>query len=279
MIVGNLKEKLRKCVRANGEEPSAAKSKGKIVEKLQEWNRCFISTITRLHEQSLELLNSYFDEEITGENAEKIISNTVFTDNIRLKQVKQYGSMQKITDEMMKNMINIFRRDNDLICDSHRNRNESGDHYVSRKGSIFLYKCIGDTLIIQGNTSKVYLVEDFGTHTVLFLIDFDEKKIFFLDPKLDRDNISEEYNTYLANIKQQINSATLRSSFDSSAFKVEIYPDQYFKFDESDLDCQIQVLTMIYFLEREVPIWYNDSIISAMKYNFCSWLLTGMLPF
>ena len=115
-------------------------------------------------------------------------------------------------------------------------------------------------------------------YSVLFCIDLARKKIFFLDPKMDRSNISEEFKAFLSTTKEKIH-LFFQNAFDSSEFLLESYPDQYYKEDVSDFDCQVQVLTMIYFIEREVPIWYNDSLIKDIKLNFCAWLLKGSLPF
>ena len=128
--------------------------------------------------------------------------------------------------------------------------------------------------------SKIYFIEKYKeNHTVLFVVNFDEKKIYCLDPKMDRNNISEDFTAYLTTMKEKINHFTSRSLFNSSDFSVDKYPDQYYQRDESDLDCQVQVLTCIYFIEREVPIWYNNSILMNMKIKFCSWALKGTLPF
>jgi hypothetical protein len=115
-------------------------------------------------------------------------------------------------------------------------------------------------------------------HSVLFCIDLARKKIFFLDSKMDRSNISEDFKAFLSTIIEKIH-LFFQNAFDLSEVSLESYPDHYYKEDESDFDCQIQVLTMIYFIEREVPIWYNDSLIKDMKLNFCAWLLKGYLPF
>jgi hypothetical protein len=143
--------------------------------------------------------------------------------------------------------------------------------------------------VIEPTSNRLYFIKKFQNHSVLFWIDFFEKKVFFIDPKqVDRAIMSEPLIEFFTEIKAKIRELFVGDDpnnpvfqFGDEEFNIEIYPYQYYQPDESNYQTDFLIIIILYFLEVGLPIWFNVSNETKvqMKVNFSYWLLTGYLPF
>jgi hypothetical protein len=62
-------------------------------------------------------------------------------------------------------------------------------------------------------------------------------------------------------------------------YSVELFPSQYFCQHDETLPTDLEILLILYFLEADVPIWYDNAILSQIKVSFLSYLLSGSIPY
>jgi hypothetical protein len=205
-----------------------------------------------------------------------------------------------ISSSMLKNFLFLFNKRSATICNSHKDVNERKERYTAKKGSkIFsklskmkselnhLFKNVNG--VIEPTSNRLYFIKKFQNHSVLFWIDFFEKKVFFIDPKqVDRAIMSEPLIEFFTEIKAKIRELFVGDDpnnpvfqFGDEEFNIEIYPYQYYQPDESNYQTDFLIIIILYFLEVGLPIWFNVSNETKvqMKVNFSYWLLTGYLPF
>ena len=129
--------------------------------------------------------------------------------------------------------------------------------------------------------NRLYFLKKFENNHVLFLIDFFEKKIFFIDPKQsDRKVVPAPLLDFFNQTREEIRNVFLSANIDMNEIAVEIYPHQYYNYDESNLSSDLYIILILYFLETDVPIWFTSKMLKeTLKINFAYWLLTGCLPF
>lgn len=198
-----------------------------------------------------------------------------------------------ISIELMKYFLSLFNSRSKKICLCHKEVNERKDNYEKLKGSVCFAGSddmirelcnlfSGDQPVYNG----LYFLKKFNNNHVLFFVDFFESKIFYIDPKQsDRALVPENLQDFFNQTKEEIINACLSArpnqiNYNFNQFNVEIYPHQYYDYDESDLSSDFYIILVIYFLETGVPIWFTNKILKeTMKTNFSYWLLTGKLPF
>jgi hypothetical protein len=198
-----------------------------------------------------------------------------------------------ISIEMMKCFLSLFNSRSKRICSCHKEVNERKDNYQKLNGSV----CFAgsDDMITELSSlfsggqpvhNRLYFLKKFNSNHVLFLVNFFEGKIFYIDPKQsDRALVPENLQDFFNQTKEEITSACLSAhpsqvSYSFSQLSVEIYPHQYYDYDESDLSSYFYTILVVYFLETGVPIWFTNKVLKeTMKTNFSYWLLTGNLPF
>ena len=204
-----------------------------------------------------------------------------------------YGKIETIVcPKMLESFLFLFNSRSDQICSAHKDLNENKDNYEPRKGSKFFIEFENlknelDTLfeindnINEPKFNRLYFFKKFNGKTVLTWIDFFEKKIYFIDPKQSlRNLVSNELNEFLNQTKVEIKELSNIIDFNYDEFVSLVYPFQYYQPDESDFQTELYLITIIYFLEARVPIWFTTKIVKeVIKVNFAYWLLTGTLQF
>ena len=204
-----------------------------------------------------------------------------------------YGKIPEIINpKMLEFFLFLFNSRSDQICSTHKDVNENKDNYEPRKGSKFFMefenlKYEHHTLFEINNNineprfNRLYFFKNFNGHTVLNWIDFFEKRIYFIDPKeCSRNLVSNELSEFLNQTKIEIKELSNITDFNYDEFETLVYPFQYYQPDESDFQTELYLITIIYFLEARVPIWFTSKIVKEiMKVNFAYWLLSGTLQF
>ena len=192
-----------------------------------------------------------------------------------------------ISKELMKCFLSLFNSRSERICLFHKEVNERKDTYVKLKGS----KCFASaddmtraSNLFQDNQpiyNRLYFLKKFNNNNVLFFIDFFEKKIFYIDPKQsDRTIVPENLQDFFDQTKEEISNVFLSAHLDVNEIDVEIYPHQYYPYNESNLYSDLYIILILYFLETDVPIWFTSKMLKeTMKINFAYWLLNRSLPF
>jgi hypothetical protein len=115
-------------------------------------------------------------------------------------------------------------------------------------------------------------------HQGLFFLDARAKQIYYIDPRVDREQPNED-ETYFNATKTSLSRFFGLKEFDMNAYSVELFPSQYFCQHDETLPTDLEILLILYFLEADVPIWYDNAILSQITLRFLSYLLRGSIPY
>jgi hypothetical protein len=106
-------------------------------------------------------------------------------------------------------------------------------------------------------------------------LDFDSKNIWLLDPLADRGTFGQERSTFLSNIKKELSLQYGENSFQD--WSSALYPHQYYAGLSDTSNIGVAIITMIYFVIMDSPIFFTPELLHLARENFCFWLMHGAL--
>jgi len=158
----------------------------------------------------------------------------------------------------------LFTKRDERICEAHAdvNSTRTRNPYVKRKGCLFFPPSFlrsisqinspeeADTLIKGSIDSyhRIYMIDLYEDHHVLFIIDTGAKKIYYIDPRLDRRNLDGDIQNYFSATKVSLSLFFGLKEFDLAPYTVELFPSQYYRRNEQNNPTDIEILTILYFL-------------------------------
>lgn len=122
------------------------------------------------------------------------------------------------------------------------------------------------------------MIDRHKEHLVLFFLDTRAKKLYYIDPRVDREQPNED-ETYFNVTKTSLSRFFGLKEFDMNPYSVELFPSQYFCQHNETFPTNLEILVILYLLEADIPIWYDNAILSQIKLSFLSYLLSGSIPY
>lgn len=109
----------------------------------------------------------------------------------------------------------------------------------------------------------------------LLVMDFSSKRIFYIDPSLDRNMLPDNHNQTRMNYSQHLN-AFARNNFVMAGangvdFRCELYPYQYYTHDQTGFDAGLYALFCIYFTVKDCPIYIREGDSQCLRRKLCWW--------
>jgi len=185
------------------------------------------------------------------------------------------------------------------ICSAHHDIHNNERHYIKRLPSLFfssnfLNSLMEDTLDVTEYfpTIQTHPITDYsrifctyqpvGSTKKLIVLDVKCEKIYLLDPLVSVINgdLSEVDRVLLDRCltKLRIRSEQLFCNFEN--WTTGLYPYQYYQglTEQFIYLVDTSIITMIYFLVNESPIFFTPELLNILRKNFCYWLMNEEYP-
>ena len=282
-------------------------TKEELVSKLINWNKSFLCTIFRnlLPEQS-DFVDSKFDLPILSEADEKMLVTTSrdSPDGIRVTR-KDFTSLKTLpTRPCFEAILDMFDFRDFRICSAYHDKYENTDGYSPRKRSKFLSFDFMESLMnaesadhfnIQSyfnnldndpisSYHRVYCLyedeQERGDISLLFL-DVNSKTIEMVNPRWGSNETIANHDLEVRIFEKFKSLAEkFRINFEHDGWKIRQYPLQFYDpiaFDRNT-GTGIYIVTILYFLCINCPVFFEKEQIDISLNNFCLWLLNQSLP-
>jgi hypothetical protein len=299
MNINSLQEKLRRAVSYNGLQASVTGTKESLKKRVQAFGTTFVSVLFRtlksnqqtLVDRTLQYipLAAHSDEvEWSVELSEhKVIE-------IKKSDMSSFKKRIRLSNQCLLAVLAMFQLRDKRIASAHADVNSQDRNYCPWKPSMFLGPTFLASLLEGGLVPEEYFpsnqlsfyhqifcVYEYLQHGLymLILIDSETKEIYLLDPLIeDRSHLSPDRAELLTRIKHKLTEKFIDIGLLDWPFG--IYPHQYYVglSDIPEEGVAIHILTMIYFVIMDAPIFINPDLIDNIRQNFCYWLMHGELP-
>jgi hypothetical protein len=225
---------------------------------------------------------------------------------------KQFGIAQPIKIDLMEIILKLLQVRSDSVCDNHAETNRQTRGYIDQslemKKSLYclpnvttslLYRDLNEPIVNPFSQThpnldinkihRMYLTdrasEDVNVDSwILFVIDFTDKKIYYIDPK-GVINYDGDIQLIVKNHSKESIEASFNNFLNISwpddnlgGFEVAKFPFLEFELQQNDFDSGIYLSTILYFLEMGCPIAFKESYLTHFRKNFAYWLSQGELP-
>jgi hypothetical protein len=282
-------------------------SKADMVAKIQSWNKSFVCTIFRspLPQQSMLIDSKLKLPILSEEDADLQVSSSRDSPEGKVVTRKDFQSLVKcFTARCFEALLDMFDYRDFRICTAYNEKYGNTEGFVPRKRSKFL------TFDFMRALSNTQSIDDFDVasyfgnldddpiasyHRIYFLYEDESDKgdvsLIFLDMNskiIEIVNVRWGSNVALANndlqrmIFEKFKSLTakLRINFEQDSWKIRLFPLQLYDPIEVDpnIGTGVYIITILYFLCIDCPIFFNREQIEIARVNFSLWILNKSLP-
>lgn len=294
---------VRRYISYSGEGMSySSLNKSQLVTKMKSWSRAFFVSVFRPVNDSMQSLFSHTKDKLLSAHEAVEVATKIGEHVLTKKDIQTFlkTSYNEVEKNVFDAFISMFAKRSTRICQSYQDVNSSSQYYKPRTRSLFFpSKFFEDvetlvtnrtdicSILIEGQQFdktkyyRFYFTVNLSEYmTGIVVLDFSKEKFYLLCPHLDNNSNREAYvvvfNPHIQSVVKYLDALL---GFNFGTYEVEIFPFQYFNFNQSDCPAQLEILLLLYFLEVEVPIWYHRELqLPVMKYNFCLYLLNGEFP-
>jgi hypothetical protein len=244
-----------------------------------------------------------------------VASNVTVTDALSEDQLKEVltrvGSIKvtkqnmgdlapgkPLSTQLMKVVISMFRHRDDLLVQRYHDINSRHRSFTPRQKSYFYEWDFfqksrnADWLSNQSwiGAHRIYITLKSPTHgdsnvedwSLLFL-DIAAKQIYYLDSKIDSENIPEYVAAKLMMYGVYVNKILLSVGLlgvDDTKWVCSVYHLRYYQGCLNDCDSGMYVFMFLYFLSAECPLGFQESDVEKMRMHLAYWILNGgYLPY
>jgi hypothetical protein len=216
--------------------------------------------------------------------------------------IRQLQLESPLEEDLMVAVFKLFKKRDNRISNAHAAVNQMSNGYEPYKKSMFSpQQCFAN--IVWNNISahevlrdffddhqldlnvinKLYFIDkatDSTTAWVLYIVDIEEKRVLYLDPRRHfAAPISEEIQALLNHIKP-IFSAFLHILIPAYAgdWQYELMREYYFLPLQNEVDSGLYIVATVYFLCNYVPVSFGAASITQLRMSLAYWILVEDLP-
>jgi hypothetical protein len=301
-------EKLNRLVSYTGESMSSAnQGKSALANKMKQFSRSFFVTIFKpVNETFRALVRNITTRPLDVSEALRtanVFKSSYLEDvSMTYADIRDFGTTQDVTQKAYDAFLILLANRNERVCRSHRDVNAGTDGYAPRKKSIFfpslffndIENLISDSADVcklkdtngefqRGAYHRFFFTVQFSDfETGIIVLDLIEETFSVYSPHRDKssdgDYLNRGFNDAIDNVVRYLENLT-RGTLNCSQFSRNVLSSQYLKQNMTDLPAKFEILLSLYFLDVEVPLWYDSDQLSGFRINVCSYLLLGELPF
>jgi hypothetical protein len=110
---------------------------------------------------------------------------------------------------------------------------------------------------------------------MLIVIEIEEKKVYCINPTM---NDSLIIQTLKETIKQKLNPFLIQINNLFNNFNFTIHPNLYFEPLQNSFDSGIYIVSTIYYLAYNSPVYFKENDMIKTRFNFAYWLMNESLP-
>jgi phosphoheptose isomerase len=266
----------------------SGENKSNLVEIIKNYDKKFVTSIfSPMTGLNMDEIQKYHDEDITTEyvlNNEAI--STINGITLYRSHIRQFKVNQFIKLDSMDRIIELFKLRQTSISKSHFNKTQRKYNpyvFVTHLGNCdkglvteiqlkFLESQIEINCI-----NKIFVCLLRVSKWALIVIDFRSKCIEYLEPKssISQSVSSEQLNYIQSNLKTYLNNL-VDSDFDWPCRELKIYCDNIII---EDHDSGIFLMTCMYLLVIDCPIFVTSNEIEMMRISFVFWLIKSKLSY
>ena len=221
-----------------------------------------------------------------------------------LRQLLPESNLGTVMDYIML----LFQSRIDRICECHKEVNEMHDSYEPYRSSIFLpfgafedirlqqktaeeiiglYFCCNDTgeRYNMSSISKVYFIAkavDSDNVWVLFVVDIESHAISYMDPRRSSTSTYSNDVNVILNAAKDLFSDFLQVLMPGygGTWSCNLFSPYYFSplSNATAYDSGLYVITAVYFICNDVPLFFNQGTIDRLRIKIAYWLLVEELP-
>jgi hypothetical protein len=228
-------------------------------------------------------MQSTFDDETVS----KINSFSVTS-----KMISQLKVGTTIEKDCIEAMFQLFHKRDNHINDSYRDVNSQNHNFEAYKLSLFcspnILNYISDENINLENISNIQEWKNFqriyipiqlgnvGSNSwILVIIYIDESKVYYVNPMI---NESLSFQNIKHLLKLKLNQVLTQVSDNFNNFVFEVHPNLFFERMENDFDSAVYIVTILYYLVYNSPVYFKSTDMIKTRLNFAYWLLNESLP-
>jgi len=282
-------------------------SKKGLIKRLKDSDLYFVTTLHR----RLNVVNQRFVDQIIGqtlhsqEMGNEILSK-INSLNVTRNIIRQLKPNILIQHNCIDVICEMFNKRDDRICRSHHDVNRESHNYQEWKPSLFYSTQIIESLIedpflngfttlqlqsrediILSTAQRLYFTYKggnlFADIWCLVIVDIPLRKLFYVNPKLDTNLITEEEEITVLSVMESFEIAlnpllSMMIEAYEGNWECTFFPNMNFSFLQNDFDSGIYIAMILYFLANDCPPTFLDSDMNKWRSNLAYWMLNESLP-
>jgi hypothetical protein len=278
-------------------------AKPALIKKLKDFDVEFVTTIFKnlnpVYERfTRNKLKSTFSTEEMGNEVISRINNISVTRN----SIQCLNIAKPITKELMNIGLELFRKRDSRICDSHKEINSGRNNYEQYKASAFCSPDFYDMLQQNPNRTDIRIQENnidlnslfciyipillnnqnqpFSDSWYLLIIDVVNKKVFYFNPRVDVRIQVDAFNLNKMQEMRAVISPFLERfiTLHHGIWDIDYLQNAYFAPLQNDFDAGLYILNIIYFHASFCPVYFDEHDITKFRLQYCYWILNDTLP-
>jgi hypothetical protein len=279
-------------------------TKPTFIKKIKDFDIGFVTTVFK----SLSPVNERFTKnKLRTTNHSSLIANTEVISNINNMAVTKDSIMclniaQPLTKDLIDVALELFRKHNLRVCNSHHEVNSGQHRYERYKPSIFCSPDLFNSLKndptstaipqylenVDWNASqRIYIpillsnqIQATSDEWYLLIVDITEKKIYYVNPRFNMRMALDQFNTEKMHEFQIIINPFLTNFVTTHAgnWNIDVLNHTYYEVLQNNFDAGIYILNIIYFDLQQCPIYFDEQDIPKFRLQYCYWILNVTLP-
>jgi hypothetical protein len=279
-------------------------TKPTFIKKIKEFDVSFVTTIFKnLSPVNERFVKNKLRSEIRLLEAGNEIVSRIDNVEVSKQAIECLNIAKPFTKEFMSIAIQLFRKHNLRICNSHHETNGGQHRYEQRKPSVFCSPDFFNLLKEDPNSTtlpqylqnidwnasyRIYFPVLYNSENnrnddewYLLVVDIIENKIYYVNPRCNMQSIPiDDFNRNKMQELRAIINPFLNHfiTLHNGIWNVQALTQTYYEVLQNNFDAGIYILNIIYFDVVQCPIYFDEQDIAKFRLQYCYWILNQALP-